>query len=460
MNKDELLALCEQGQAQHLAFKKRATSAGKLAEILVAMANADGGRLIIGVDPKDSRIGGLKDPEKTLDLGLQAALLCDPPLIIPMPEIINLDGKNLLLVTIPPGLPHVYSIKSKYLIRDGPRNKALPPRQLRRLMMERGEENYESQVARDATVEDLDMEKVERYLSLLQTPPGLSPKEALWKRGCLVKRGKRYDPTNAGLLLFGKDPYPFFRNCEMIVVRYAGREMGDEYVREDIRDTLPEQIRRAEAFLVANMRRGARLKSWEREERTEYPIEAVREAIVNAVAHRDYSITGQEIRVLFFSDRIEFYSPGRLPGHVTVDNIVDERFSRNEVIVQVLADMGFIEKLGYGIDRMIRLMREHDLPPPVFLETADGFRVTLCGHGQSLLSDGVDVGRWAHLKLNERQEQALAYLLDHQRITNREYRELCPDMSEETIRRDLADLVQKDILLKIGDKRGTFYIFK
>ena len=119
-----------------------------------------------------------------------------------------------------------------------------------------------------------------------------------------------------------------------------------------------------------------------------------------------------------------------------------------------------VEKLGHGIDRMIGLKREHDLPPPVFLETADGFRVTLCGHGQSLLSDGVDVGRWAHLKLNERQEQALAYLLDHQRITNREYRELCPDMSEETIRRDLADLVQKDILLKIGDKRGTFYIFK
>jgi ATP-dependent DNA helicase RecG len=262
----------------------------------------------------------------------------------------------------------------------------------------------------------------------------------LWKRGCLVKRGKRYRPTNAGLLLFGKDPSLFFRNCEMIVVRYAGREMGDGYLREDIRDTLPEQIRRAEAFLAANMRKGARLKSWEREERTEYPIE--------------------EIRVLFFSDRMEFYSPGRLPGHVTVDNIVEERFSRNEVIVQVLADMGFIEKLGYGIDRMIRLMREHGLPPPVFQDTADGFKVTLYGHGESLLSDGVDISRWAHLKLNERQEQALAYLLHHRRITNKEYRELCPDVSEETIRRDLADLVEKNILLKVGDKRGTFYIFK
>jgi ATP-dependent DNA helicase RecG len=460
LNKDELLALCQQGESQQIALKSRATSAGKLAEILVALANADGGRVIIGVDPKGSAIGGLRDPEEIQDLALKAALLCDPPLIIPMPEIISFDGKNLLLITIPPGLPHVYSIKSKYLVRDGPRNKALPPRQLRRLMMERGEENFESQVTRGATMEGLDMEKVERYLSLLETPPGVSPQEVLWKRGCLVKRGKRYRPTNAGLLLFGKDPSLFFRSCEMIVVRYAGREMGDEYLREDIRDTLPEQIRRAEAFLVANMRKGARLKSWEREERTEYPIEAVREAIVNAVAHRDYSIRGQEIRVLFYSDRMEFYSPGRLPGHVTVDNIVEERFSRNEVIVQILADMGFIEKLGYGIDRMIRLMREHELPPPVFQETADGFKVTLYGHGESLLSDGVDVSRWAHLKLNERQEQALAYLLDNRRITNKEYRELCPDVSEETIRRDLADLVEKNILLKVGDKRGTFYIFK
>jgi ATP-dependent DNA helicase RecG len=460
LNKDELVSLCQQGQGQQVAFKSRATSAGKLAEILVAMANADGGRVIIGVDPKGSAVGGLKNPEETLDLALKAALLCDPPLIIPMPEITSFNGRSLLLITIPPGLPHVYSIKSKYLIRDGPRNRALPPRQLRRLMMERGEENFESQVTRGATMEDLDMQKVQRYLSLLETPPGVSHREVLWKRGCLVKRGKRYRPTNAGLLLFGTDPSLFFRNCEMIVVRYVGREMGDEYLREDIRDTLPEQIRRAEAFLVANMRKGARLKSWEREERTEYPIEAVREAIVNAVAHRDYSIRGQEIRVLFFNDRIEFYSPGRLPGHVTVDNIADERFSRNEVVVQVLADMGFIEKLGYGIDRMIRLMREHELPPPVFQETADGFKVTLYGHGESLLSDGVDASRWAHLKLNERQEQALAYLLDQQRITNKEYRELCPDVSEETIRRDLADLVQKDILLKVGDKRGTFYIFK
>jgi ATP-dependent DNA helicase RecG len=178
------------------------------------------------------------------------------------------------------------------------------------------------------------------------------------------------------------------------------------------------------------------------------------------VAHRDYSIRGDEIRVSVFTDRIEVYSPGRLPGHVRVDNIVEERFSRNEVIVQVLADMGFIERLGYGIDRMIRLMKEHGLRTPLFAETANGFRVALRGPGEKFIATEVDSHRWAQLGLNERQIAALDYLTAHQRITNCEYQKLYPDVSAETVRRDLSDLVEKDVLLKIVDKRATYYIFK
>ena len=137
-----------------------------------------------------------------------------------------------------------------------------------------------------------------------------------------------------------------------------------------------------------------------------------------------------------------------------------ERFSRNETIVQVLSDMGFIERLGYGIDRMISLMEAEGLPPPVFQETAAGFQVTLYGHGDALIPTTTDQRRWAHLHLNERQEKALDYLLEKGRITNREYQELCPGVSAETLRRDLADLVDRNLLLRIGDKRGTYYILK
>jgi ATP-dependent DNA helicase RecG len=267
-------------------------------------------------------------------------------------------------------------------------------------------------------------------------------------------------PTYAGLLLFGRDPQRWNRSGVIVAVRYAGATMADSFVREEIGGKLPEQIRHAERFVVENMRRGTRLIGLERVEEMEYPVEAIREAIVNAVAHRDYQIRGDEIRVLMFSDRIEFYSPGRLPGHITVKNLVDERYSRNETIVQILSDMGFIERLGYGIDRMIRLMARAGLPEPRFAETAAGFQVTLVGQGAALFSEHVDTLRWQHLGLNERQEQAVAYLADKGRITNREYQQLCPDVSAETIRRDLADLVRKNLLLKIGEKRATYYIFK
>jgi ATP-dependent DNA helicase RecG len=377
-----------------------------------------------------------------------------------MPELTEVEGHTVLAVTVPPGLPNVYSYRGKYLVRDGTQNRPLEPRQLRRLMMERGTASFEALRPEGASLDDIDWAEVGRYLEEFGGLASDSRQEALLRRGCLGESGGTLYPTYAGLLLFGRDPQRWNRSCVIVAVRYAGATMADSFVREEIGGTLPEQIRHAERFVVENMRRGTRLIGLERVEEMEYPVEAIREAIVNAVAHRDYQIRGDEIRVLMFSDRIEFYSPGRLPGHITVRNLVDERYSRNETIVQILSDIGFIERLGYGIDRMIRLMARAGLPEPRFAETAAGFQVTLVGQGAALFSEHVDTLRWQHLGLNERQEKALAYLAEKGRITNREYQQLCPDVSAETIRRDLADLVRKNLLLKIGEKRATYYIFK
>jgi len=178
------------------------------------------------------------------------------------------------------------------------------------------------------------------------------------------------------------------------------------------------------------------------------------------VAHRDYSIRGDNIRVLMFSDRMEVYSPGRLPGHVTLDNIIDERYSRNEAIVHVLSEMGFIERLGYGIDRMIAVCQQEGLPPPDFSETSAGFQVTIYSNASSLVGAGPPANLYAHLQLNPRQEKAMDFLQKNRRITNRDYQTLCPDASPETLRRDLADLVDRGLIMKIGQKRATYYILK
>ena len=282
----------------------------------------------------------------------------------------------------------------------------------------------------------------------------------LLSRGCLIDTQDDPRPSVAGLLLFGRDPQRWSRAATVTGVRYPGISMSDDFVREDIGGVLPDQIRRAEAFVTGNMRRGMRIRGLTRQETPEYPVAVVREAIVNAIAHRDYSIRGDGIRILMFSDRLEVYSPGRLAGHVTLDNLVEERFSRNEAIVQVLSEMGFIERLGYGIDRMITVCQSEGLAPPQFAEMAGGFKVTMFGHGPDLVGAPPPASLWAHLHLNLRQEQALLFVQQNRRITNSDYQTLCPDASTETLRRDFADLVDRGILLKIGEKRATYYVIK
>jgi len=463
MTPEEISALYQQGQGETCAFEVEAVALNRLAETLAAFANNDGGVVLLGVDPKTNVVRGLRSADAALDKSLAAGLRCEPPLILPRPELVTLEEKNILVIHVPSGLPHAYSLHGKYLARTGKKNNALGPRQLRQLLRERGEANFEQLAVPGATLDDLDASAVQKYADRFLGDAPVKREaiiDLLSRRGCLVKDGNVWRPTTSGYLLFGKEPQRVFASAEILLARYTGKQMTDEFLREVVRGSLPDQVRRVEAWLTANMRKGARIDALQRTERTEYPLPAVREAIVNAVAHRDYAIRGDEIRVMMFSDRVEVYSPGRLPGHVTLDNLVDERFSRNEVIAQVLADLGFIERLGYGIDRMIRIMREWGLPAPRFTETANGFQVMLRGPGEKLVGDQNDASRWRNLDLNERQRAALDFLVKNQRITNRDYREQFPDVSEETIRRDLADLVEAGLLIKMGDKKGTFYILK
>jgi len=445
------------GPNEEIEFHPAQVRAVRLAETMVAMANSRGGSILVGISGHPPKPTGIINPTEVIEAVLQASLMPIPPLIIPLPEIVETNGREILFVTIPAGLPHVYRFRGRYLTRRGRTNETLSTIALRQLLLERTSSKIESQEVPGATLDDLDEDAVRTYANSLSGVTN-DPLHLLRRRGCLT--GENH-PTYAGILLFGRDPQQFLRTASMLIARYPGREMGDQFLREEIVGTLPEQIRRAESFVMDNMRVGARLIGLEREEHTEYPQAVVRETIVNAVAHRDYSVRGEESRLLMFSDRIEVYSPGRLAGHVTLRNILEERFSRNEVIVQVLSDMGFIERLGYGIDRMVRLMEDDGLPPPKFHETANGFRVTLYGHGDRLLTpEQVTRSRWAHLMLNERQEKALEFLSDRGRITNRDFQSLCPEVSAETIRRDLVDLVERGLLLKIGEKRATYYIFK
>lgn len=463
--------LLEQNEGQQLAFARTNIKPDDLAEMLAALANAQGGTLILGIG-RGRKPEGVADQGLAIAAVLDAGMACTPPLILAVPQIVEHGGVALLSVTIPAGMPHVYSVRGKYLRRAGPHNEPIPPDALRRLLLERGTTSWERLRPDDVRPNDLDQQKIQSYIQRIGPAAESDPQAFLFRRGVLTRdtdssasrsgAAEQLLPSNAGLLLFSHTVERFFPQCEITLVRYRGREMSDEFLREDVRDTLIESVRRAELWLSENMRRGSRMINFEREDWVQFPSGAVREALVNAVAHRDYSVRGEGIRISMFSDRLECYSPGRLPGHVTLANLTEERFSRNESLVQVLADYGLIERLGYGINRMLRQMADAGLPPPEFRETAAGFLVTLHGQSSGDLSDaeGLDLSEWRRMGLNERQIAALVHLVEQRRITNRDLQDLSPDVSAETLRRDLADLVERGLLLRIGDKRGAYYILK
>lgn len=455
----------------------------RLAGVMAGMANSCGGTILIGIAPRSPQVLGVHDQEKTLDVIFQAALLIDPPLVLPMPGVEIIENRRVFVVSIPPGLPEVYNLEGRYLGRDAAQTNPLPARLLRKLLMERGVLQFERQTHPDACVDDLDTEKIKEYLRLLGSPETEPFEEVLLRRGCLRRdaggrargakaRGKNADaaqenhevlkPTYAGLLMFAKDPQQWLPNSTILLVRYAGSSATDRFIKQETRGTLPDQIRQAEAFLRDNIPSQVRLAGLTHQISPEYPYEVVRELLINAVAHRDYNIQGDNVHVNLYGERLEVHSPGGLPGPVTLENLLEARFSRNAVVMQLLSDMGFVERLGYGLNRVVEALRKNGMRRPVFEETAGTFRVAIFRTEEPAPDGraGPAIRALQEALLNPRQEQALNFLIQNRRITNRDYQDLCPDVHSETLRRDLADLVERDILIKIGDKRATYYVLK
>ena len=454
------------GQGPQLHWFPEDVPLMRLAGVLAGMANSSGGMVLLGISPRAGRIQGLADPPAMLDHIFQAAVLVDPPLVLPLPQVRHTGSGPVVLVQVPMGLPHVYSLEGRYLGREGAQTNPLPARRLRQLLVERGVVQFEALTAPGATLDDLDLEKAAAYRAALGLPQSESVEQVLLRRGCLNQEtgpgGESFlRPNYAGLLLFGRHPQRWLPNATILAARFPGRLSPITISSRISRGTLVDQLHQVEAFFYQNLPSVVRLVGLAHAEALEYPPEAVRELLVNAVAHRDYNLQGDNIHLNIFADRLEVQSPGGLPGPVNLDNLLEARFSRNAVIVQVLADLGFVERLGYGLDRVVRVVRQAGLRQPKFEELGGTFRVTLFSENLAPHTAQLQqVEAYRHLELNPRQEQALAYLINNQRISSRDYQELCPEVHPETLRRDLADLVERDVLIKVGDKRATYYILK
>ena len=437
--------------------------AEEIAQTLVAFANSEGGTLCLGVGA-DGRLGTIFTPEEAADALMAAQRLCRPPVPTQWQQE-QVPGGAIVLLRIDRG-GEVHSLNDgRILVRKGAENAQADGAELDRLLAARPTGDFETQAVVGATREDLDEDVIVDYLEKRQAR---NPRHTILPKDKLLQQiGALSDdltPTVSGMLLFGKEPQLFLPQSRAIFVKFAdtgprGPEGSFGYGRrEEFIGPLPAIIDRAWRVIWEEMDKRSTVRGLQRQEETEYPSSAVREALVNAVAHRDYRLTGRSIEIRMYTDRMEITSPGGLPAHITVDNIVEEHYSRNPRLVNGLYQWGYIEELGLGVDRMIEDMVKAGHPPPVFEAKTHRFTVTL--HNTRDQARALQMGQAGEGTMNERQMKALEYIQRNGSITNSDYRLLCPHVGPETLRLDLADLVTRGILLKIGDKRGTRYIMK
>jgi ATP-dependent DNA helicase RecG len=349
----------------------------------------------------------------------------------------------------------------RVLIRSGAKNRPLGGQEILRLASTKTTGDFESETVPGITKDDFSQKMIEEYLAKraerTKRPYNGKLDELLKEIGAVSPDGK---PTISGVLLFCEYPQQWIPQSSVVFAKFVGKTPRGEsglagYTRrEELTGPLPRLIEGAWNLIWSEMAVSAVVKGLEREEKLEYPQFAVREAIVNAICHRDYRLKGRRIEIRMYSDRLEVISPGGLPGFITVENIKDEHFSRNPRVVNGLFQWGYIEELGLGIDRMIEVMKQAGHQPPTFDARPYSFAVTLFNARKQQPPP-----EWVR-NTNHRQTRALQYLREHGSITNREYRQICQGVSAETLRLDLVDMVEKGILVKVGSKKGTHYILK
>jgi len=448
------------GQSPRLAFLSKA-DAKQIAETLVAFANTDGGTLVVGLD--EAGKPNLKIGAEALAKALREAdAQCSPSVVSGNWEPVDLeDGQIVHALRIPRSIELHALTDGRVLIREELRNRPLGGQEILKLASAKSTGDFESEPVPGATKDDFSRKMIDEYLAKraerTKRPYNGKIDDLLREIGAIDNADR---PTVSGIMLFSDYPQHWIPQSGIVFAKFVGKTpRGDNGLagytrREELTGSLPRLIEAAWNLIWSEMAVGAVVKGLEREETYEYPQFAVREGIVNAICHRDYRLKGRRIELRMYADRLEVISPGGLPGFITIDNIVDEHFSRNPRIVNGLFQWGYIEELGLGIDRMMEEMEQAGHRPPSFDARPYSFSVTLYNSREKVAAPD-----WVR-NTNHRQARALQYIRDHGSITNREYRSLCQGVSAETLRLDLADMVERGILLKVGSKKGTYYILK
>src|SRR6266581_4873907 len=475
MQAEEIGLLLKQERGQFLEFisayeyrraagqkKREEDLAREVVRALSAMANADGGTVLVGVEP-DKSVTGIPYNHDELQTLIQAPQHLIRPQLSLSCEKVSLGNLQLLKFEVASGLEIYRVAGGRSFYRIAAETASLPADQIHALKEAKKHVFYERQQALNATWFDLDADLVTEFVN--KTQPGKDPQVFLSQTYHLLDHSRALPcPNMAALLLFAKDPTRWHPRAGIDFVKYDGaeRQHGSALnVVKRIRFEAPlvRLIDEAVGRIKEHIRERTILHDLFFRERLEYPTFAWQEALINAVAHRDYAITGASIEVWMFDDRVEVRSPGLLPPPVTLEQLQQHKslhFSRNPLIVRVLADLGYLREMGEGIPRMFQEMEHYGLRPPEF--AAEGFFFVVTLRNTPVYDD--DTLRWLNQfrasEIGFRQRRLLAYAYCHGKIfSTAEYQQIA-EVDRDTAYREIRSMVKNGIVAPLKPKSRSY----
>lgn len=463
LTSEEIRALIAQGEGQMIELKRSLAELTTGIRTVAAMANTDGGHVLFGVR-KDGTILGVQIGAQTKERVVQAITGNTDPTLYPSVEYVDLDGKTVIVVVVTRSEDRPHLIRGRPYKRVGAADVQMTRAEYERLLLTRRRPPFDQQLVEGATYADLNETKVQDCLRRRQEayPDTTLPVAPLPRVVAEMLEGVRERegdlmPTYTGLLFFGQNPQRFLPRSEVKLARFQGTTTLAFIDRLIVHGTLPEMLDEAERFIRRNTRTAMKVVEFESVQVTEYPYDAAREALVNAMAHRDYSHSSG-IQVNIFDDRLEVMSPGE--ALIPLSELEGSHVTRNEALCRRFRDIGEMEQFGTGITKMKRLMREHGLGEPVFEERGSFFKITFYGPGDRILDlvPQTEVVDLRELGLNERQIKALRLMVNEGiEFTNRAYRERF-GVAQKTVVRDLEKLMEHDLVRRVGRGPATRYV--
>lgn len=401
MTKTDLLEIIKNGENSGVEFKRDSINGQSLVKELVSFANFQGGRVLLGVEDNGS-IVGITRP-KIEEWIMTACRDKVRPELIPYFEVFcDIEpGKDVAVAQVERGwaVHHVWHNHHRtYYIRVGSQSREASPEELERLFQQRGSFRLELRPVSGSSMSDFDIRRFIDYFVRIrgQSAPSNDDKDG-WRKllvntEFLVEEKDTTPATVAGLLLFSLKPNRFLPQAGIDAVSYPGVEK-DYAARERATLRGPMTALFSDAGLIDNglveqavqfVKRNTTVHAYlkdgvRREERWDYPEEAIREAIVNALVHRDYLLSSTDIELSIYSDRLEITSPGRLPNGITPERMISGcRAARNQLLKDVMRDYGYMEHMGMGVPRkIVKGMKEHNGTEPELIEGPESFTVRL-----------------------------------------------------------------------------------